>query len=90
MKQSQPQNLFELEGLEQRILLSGYPFLGALSTEILDEPDSLFDTDSGVSSVEEIQLSDHDYLTISMMPPTRPSQMDFSQHYREYQAHMMI
>ena len=62
MKQSEPQNLFELEGLEQRILLSGDLFLGAISAGLPDEPDPLFDADSGLPSVEEVQLSDHDCL----------------------------
>ena len=54
MKRLESKNLFELEGLEQRILLSGDPFVGvgALSAGILDETDSLFDTDPGLSFPE--------------------------------------
>ena len=62
MKQSQPQNLFELEGLEQRILLSGDPLPGIVLAGLPEEPDSMFDTDPGLSPVEDVQLSDHDYL----------------------------
>jgi len=62
MKQSEPQNLFELEGLEQRILLSGDPLPGVILAGLPEEPDPLFDTDPGFSSVEEVQLSDPDYL----------------------------
>ncbi len=69
MKQSESQNLFELEGLEQRILLSGDLFLGAISTGLSDEPDPLFDTELGVSPAEEVQLSDHDLQNNSSQDP---------------------
>ena len=55
MKQSQPQNLFELEGLEQRILLSGDPLPGIVLAGLPEEPDSMFDTDPGLSPVEDVQ-----------------------------------
>jgi hypothetical protein len=53
-------SLFELESLEQRILLSGDPLLGAVDLGAPEEPDSLLTKEPGAPQVEEIQLSDED------------------------------
>ena len=56
MRKSAPENQFQLEGLEQRIMLSADPLLGALATE-LDRPDSSFKTPYDDLSSEVIEIS---------------------------------
>jgi hypothetical protein len=61
LKRSRSQNLFELEGLEPRILLSGDSLLAGMPIGMSDKPDPLFATDPGLSPLEEVHLSDEDY-----------------------------
>jgi hypothetical protein len=62
MKLLESQNLFELETLEPRILLSGDSFLAGLAAAMPDDSDRLLNTDPGLSPSEEIRQSDEDYL----------------------------
>ena len=57
MGRSEPQNLFQLEGLEPRILLSVDSPLGAMQVGAPDELDPLFDSDSHIPPAEEVLLS---------------------------------
>jgi hypothetical protein len=58
LKRSEPKNLFELENLEQRILLSGDSLVGAMPGAAPDELEPLFDPDSVLPPVEEVLLTD--------------------------------
>ena len=68
MKRSAPPNLFELENLEPRILLSGDPLLGAVQIGAPGELDPLSDNDQFNTPAEEIKISDEDLPSES---PTR-------------------
>ena len=65
MRKSDPPNMFELESLEQRILLSGDPLFGAYATGVPDELDTLSEALEGLPAVEEIRVSDSDVLSDS-------------------------
>ena len=58
MKRSEPPNLFELEMLEQRILLSADSLLGALPGAAPDNLDPLFDINPVLPPLEEVLLSE--------------------------------
>lgn len=60
MSRPEPQNLFELEGIEQRILLSGDPLLGALYISAPDELDPAVDIGIEPLPVEESLVSGED------------------------------
>ncbi len=56
MKRSEPQNLFELESLEPRILLSADPLLGAVHAGAPDDLDPLLENDPGAVQVAAWRL----------------------------------
>ena len=58
MKRSEPRNLFELESLEERILLSGEGLVSSLPGAAPDELEPLFDPDSLLPPLEEVLLAD--------------------------------
>ena len=57
MKDPEPHNLFNLESLEPRIMLSGDPLLGAVDLSAPDEQEDLIKNDSEVPPAEEIFLN---------------------------------
>ncbi len=60
MKRPEPHKLFELESLEQRLLLSGDSLFGALPATALDEADSPLYVEPSVAPSEEVLLSSQD------------------------------
>jgi hypothetical protein len=58
VKRSEPRNLFELESLEERILLSGEGLVSSLPGAAPDELEPLFDPDSLLPPLEEVLLAD--------------------------------
>ena len=57
MKDPEPHNIFNLESLEPRIMLSGDPLLGAVDFSAPDEQEDLFKNDSEAPAAEEIFLT---------------------------------
>ncbi|RKX24663.1 MAG: hypothetical protein DRP45_07730, partial [Candidatus Zixiibacteriota bacterium] len=57
MKRSQLPNLFELESLEERIMLSGDPLFGAIHVVAPDQLDRLFDAAPEAPGLEEVLIS---------------------------------
>ena len=58
MKRSEPPNLFELEMLEERILLSADSLLGGLPQAAPDDVNPLFDSNPALPPLEEVLLSE--------------------------------
>ena len=62
MKRSAPHNPFELESLEERILLSADSLLGGLAGAAPDNLDPFFDIDLGLPPLVEVPLSENTHL----------------------------
>ena len=60
MGQSEPRNLFELESLEPRILLSSDPLVGAVHISATDEVDHPFDPQLQDAPLEALMMSEAD------------------------------
>ncbi|MCD6137516.1 MAG: LEPR-XLL domain-containing protein, partial [Deltaproteobacteria bacterium] len=74
MKRSQLPNLFELESLEERIMLSGDPLFGAIHVVAPDQLDRLFDAAPEAPGVEEVLISGED--TSQDQSAHQPSEYD--------------